>query len=49
MTFYLIIKSSQFEFLLPYLATGEMRNSYKILVGKPQRKRILGRLGIDAR
>jgi len=28
---------------------GEMRNAYKILVGKPEGKRLLGRPSIDGR
>jgi len=37
-----VIKSSNMRWVGLVACVGEMRNMYKILVGKPERKRLLG-------
>jgi hypothetical protein len=43
----LLIKSSRTRLAGHRACMGEMRYIYNILVGKPERKRPLGRLGIE--
>jgi hypothetical protein len=44
-----VIKSKRMRWANNVGYMGEMRNAYKILVGKSEGKRPLGRLGVDGR
>jgi hypothetical protein len=44
-----MIKSRRIRWVGHLACMGHMRNAYKILVGKPERKRHSGDLGIDGR
>jgi len=46
---YLVIKSSQLQFMLLYLPYGEMRNAYKIWFRKPEGREYKGDLVIAGR
>jgi hypothetical protein len=41
-----MIKSRRMIWAMDVARMGEMKNTYRILVGKPKRKRPLGRLGV---
>jgi hypothetical protein len=44
-----VIKSRRIVWAAHAACMGEMRNSYKILVGQPVGKRLLGHLGADGK
>jgi len=44
-----VIKSRRMSWAGHVARIGEMRNAYKMLVGKPEGKRPLGNVGVDKR